>query len=557
MSIAKYIQESRAAISKHAEQTTKKLAESPYPVDEIIELRESEPESVLAKMYGPDGELGNHSGQLHQIAARQVTTVDKLYRKLVDGEKALKKKRRADFFSTVSDQKIEDQLRAKYNLWSSGILSADPKAKLKEYLYGDFEDFESSWMRLTNKYWRDVPSGEYAIPTGNHSIELGAAQAIYKEWEDTQSDSSVLPEPAINDASLSEDSETSEESSINSSESKPKKVQSHEDQMLEWAINGAKETKRKRAIVSNDVISDNPELPNTPEVIEEDLPLDDSSTAIETKPSELPTKPATSPVNAVKTKGEEKQAKIKADAAAYLKKNMSIGDMMADINNTVNEYNTYSEDNSEASSEINSLYSDNSSKVIDESKENVESNSSSSVNSNSSTNKTNKAGDNTSIVNSNSKFNTENDVLNTQNDFMANGQASIDQLMSDFNLDDSDIQKAQDKIAGVSTSTQSKPAELPGKKQVTEISKSIPSLPSKSKPVTNTEKETNNSATKTKETVQVKEIGSTPQTVTQSTKEASQEALAQIVNIDLSQLDIRLARIEYALANTLEVKIVE
>ena len=57
MSVYKYIEEFNTTVQKYIQKNITKAEENPYPSEEIKQLRESKPESALAKMFDENGQL--------------------------------------------------------------------------------------------------------------------------------------------------------------------------------------------------------------------------------------------------------------------------------------------------------------------------------------------------------------------------------------------------------------------------------------------------------------------------------------------------------------------
>ena len=57
MSVSKYIEEFNASIQKSIQKNIDKAEQNPYPLEEIKQIRESNPESALAKMFDENGQL--------------------------------------------------------------------------------------------------------------------------------------------------------------------------------------------------------------------------------------------------------------------------------------------------------------------------------------------------------------------------------------------------------------------------------------------------------------------------------------------------------------------
>ena len=582
MSIAKYIDSSRAARDKAVERLRQKITDNPYP-DAYKEALGYGDDSIFIKIFGPDGRIA----KWEMNAESSAMNLDKeLYNQLNNGAKALVKLPVIKKLSSITGIDIRKQLDGEFQAYLDGFVEFnnshdDKRFKLADLLYSDkFMESYDRWVE--GKSNSDIPTGD------TDPIIRAAFQEIYKELgpdnkEITKAVASEVKgsgnEEVKSDDIPENPHETIGEDPLNDSgkSGKKNKIRSHEDQLLEMAINDEKESKAKRnaAMAASEtaagITSTNPELPkvseeddipenpyeqtnsgaetksnieaSSPEILETKPNIEASSPEIiETKSPELSTGSAdTDPINEKKDKAAEKKAKIKADMDKMLK-TQSLNEMLASIDHSINTFNNSTVNNSETLSKFASGNNSSSTNVTNSTNDG-DSQSDSSINS----------------TESNSKANNKNDmssVLNNTFDFKADGNAAIEEMKKFSGVSDADIAKAQEKIKANKLSKQSKTSELPTKSSGTEVSKKTPALPAANTNMT-TEKEATNNNTSSKETMKIKEVGATPSTSTESKKEASQDTPAQVVNVDLSQLDIRLSRIEYALSNTLEVKIVE
>lgn len=531
MSIAKFIQSSKEALAKAIPKLEKRIEDRPYPLAELMELKSLEPDSPLAMAFGPNGRNTSVPNELFISAATQDPA---LYRKLDRGKRTPNNIKKLEYFKNITDSEIEDQLRQRYSLSVSALgrnQSLGGKLKWSDLIYEkDSETFEERLRYLDAELWRDV---EYVIPMGNANIQTAFVE-IYEQNIDKEELEPEKISPLNEDDSL--EVIESEGSTINDLEEEKEPIESE----------------------LGSVSSADPELPEKPEIIEDEEiselisdPINEepSSTNTESEPVEIietssPEAPIESLINDDQNKAKEKQARIEAEKNRMLE-TQSLNEMLAGITNNINEYNSYAAENSEASSELNKLINN------------------SNITNTSSTSKTEEGDESTSSINSTESSSSSisssdmTSVLNGNFDFKAQGEAAIAELKKIGGIDDDDIAAAQKRIDETRLNTQSTPSELPTKKDEMELSKDSPSLPSTSTQSKTVEKQNNDTVSETKETVQVKEVKSKPQTETQSKTETSQSTPMPAVNIDLSQLDARLSRIEYALSNTLEVKVVE
>ena len=55
MSVSKYIEEFNASVQESIQKNITRAEENPYPSEEIKQIRESDPESALARMFDENG----------------------------------------------------------------------------------------------------------------------------------------------------------------------------------------------------------------------------------------------------------------------------------------------------------------------------------------------------------------------------------------------------------------------------------------------------------------------------------------------------------------------
>lgn len=520
MSKSAYISEVQADIAKSITSYEKYAADHPYPVDELAKVIETEPDSAIAQAYGKLGRKVDVSlfGQLAGYIMQQDKVLGEALRL---GDKGLKKLARAKKLKAITSEDISKDLNLKYSNYLSALykLKSLGSTKINDKFIGEtlqpdkIEDFED--------YYRHDSISTFIEDPDHETI-----QAAYKEFwdkrENEQIDETAAP---INDTDTITD-EDEEGGPLNDGENP-----------YEQTGNDAASAES----IPSDVITDGSELPEEIPAVEEaskPAPIN-----VEVNLSEIPTGSAA--INDTQLEEKKPETDLEKIQATY--KDMSMDEVLADIDNSVSSVNTSINEKMETNSVfkewINTLNTETTTPKLDKDGNPIKTDP---------LNTKETIQDNSYIEKTTEERNRE---------FVDQGGAVLEEMQKAFGWSDEEIDK---QVAVNKDARLNKESEAPGlpeenRSSNIEVDHVAPVLKD-----TDTIRETKSVDTDTiKENTSsnnsIKVIESKEGTASKSSesKEAMPAAPAPVVNMDMSALDARLSRIEYALSNTLEVKIVD
>jgi hypothetical protein len=171
--IEAYINKLQETIDKNITYAEK----NPYPLEELLGLKEAEPDSAISQMFGENGEI-NGTGNLRAPAMTQ----DKdLYKKLYRGNKGLNKLKRNEMLSSADPEELLNQ---RYSSFISNIgakVSLGANINVDDILNSPSEDFE--------EYYDYLVDSDYFIDPWQFSqaafVEISSNEAGTEE-ENTQ-----------------------------------------------------------------------------------------------------------------------------------------------------------------------------------------------------------------------------------------------------------------------------------------------------------------------------------------------------------------------------------
>lgn len=140
MSISKYIEEFNANIEKTIQKRIKKAEENPYPTEEIIQLREQDPDSAIAKMFDENGEVLAPLFNTELMAAAIEEDRD-LYRRLRRGDRAKKGLKNNEYLESLDAEEHLNNNYSKLVSKVSEVNSLGGKLDIEEILTSSEDDF--------------------------------------------------------------------------------------------------------------------------------------------------------------------------------------------------------------------------------------------------------------------------------------------------------------------------------------------------------------------------------------------------------------------------------
>ena len=114
MGVSKYIEEISSKIEQRIQKNLESIAAAPYPLEDLEKVKAASPESALAKSFGQNGELPG-ADALRSDAIQQDPS---LYKRLFSGAKSLKKAEQNEKLSEVDPSSL---LSSRYSEFVSGL----------------------------------------------------------------------------------------------------------------------------------------------------------------------------------------------------------------------------------------------------------------------------------------------------------------------------------------------------------------------------------------------------------------------------------------------------
>ena len=187
MSVSKYIEEFNVSVQESIQKNITRAEENPYPSEEIKQIRESEPDSALAKMFDENGQLINPLGNQGLLFAAIDQDKD-LYNRLNKGHKAKERLKNNERLENLNAEDYLNSIYSKFRQESAKASSLGSKIDVGQLLDPDnIDDFEE-----VATYSFDVDTSYVDIETIQSAFsEMSSSNEI--ENQETQESSAINP----------------------------------------------------------------------------------------------------------------------------------------------------------------------------------------------------------------------------------------------------------------------------------------------------------------------------------------------------------------------------
>lgn len=142
MSVSKYIEEFNTSVQGAIQKNIAKAEENPYPAEEIKQIRESEPESALAKMFGENGQLIDPLGN-QGLRFAAIDQDKDLYNRLYKGNRYKERLKNNERLENLNAEDYLNSIYSKFRQESAKASSLGSKIDIEQLLDpANIDDFE-------------------------------------------------------------------------------------------------------------------------------------------------------------------------------------------------------------------------------------------------------------------------------------------------------------------------------------------------------------------------------------------------------------------------------
>lgn len=191
MSVSLYISEFKESVDAQIQKNIERAKENPYPLDELNEIKASDPESAIAKMFDENGQTVNPL-IASQLAGDASSQNKDLYERLRKGSKAMQRLKTNDELAKLDPQ---EELRKEYLTFKNAInrsASLGSDINVKKVIELDEDGFEDIAFSLTDG--------------GSGRVNVNVLQSAFRELYETEiesiSDENTTESSPLNDDAI-------------------------------------------------------------------------------------------------------------------------------------------------------------------------------------------------------------------------------------------------------------------------------------------------------------------------------------------------------------------
>lgn len=188
MSVSKYIEEFNTSVQQSIQKNIANTEENPYPTEEIKQIRESDPESALAKMFDENGQLINPLGN-DGLRFAAIDQDKDLYNRLRKGHKAKERLKNNERLEKLNAEDYLNSIYSKFKQELAKASSLGSKIDIAELLNPEkSDDFEEVTAGL------GIDTGYVDIKTIQSAfLEKNPSQTEETGGEENQESSAINP----------------------------------------------------------------------------------------------------------------------------------------------------------------------------------------------------------------------------------------------------------------------------------------------------------------------------------------------------------------------------
>jgi len=189
VSVSKYIEEFNTSVQESIQKNIARAEENPYPSEEIKQIRESEPESALAKMFDENGQLINPLGNQALLFAA-VDQDKELYDRLRKGHRAKERLKNNETLEGLDAEAYLNNIYFKFKQESSKASSLGLEIDVEELLNPEnIDNFEE-----ISEIGFDIDTSYVNIETIQSAFsEMLSSSESENENEEVQESSAINP----------------------------------------------------------------------------------------------------------------------------------------------------------------------------------------------------------------------------------------------------------------------------------------------------------------------------------------------------------------------------